>query len=59
MTQYPIFRIVSWARRCVKETGLKGWDERNGGNLTLRLVDADIEPFAADFQQKARYMALS
>ena len=27
---------------------LKGWDERNGGNLTLRLDDADIakEPHA-------------
>ena len=23
---------------------LKGWDERNGGNLTLRLDDADIAP---------------
>ncbi|MGS6223076.1 rhamnulose-1-phosphate aldolase, partial [Enterobacter intestinihominis] len=36
---------------------LKGWDERNGGNLTLRLDDADIEPFAADFHQKPRYIA--
>ena len=38
---------------------LKGWDERNGGNLTLRPDDADIEPYTADFHQKPRYIALS
>ena len=24
---------------------LKGWDERNGGNVSLRLMDEDIEPY--------------
>ncbi|MGS6285456.1 rhamnulose-1-phosphate aldolase, partial [Enterobacter asburiae] len=38
---------------------VKGWDERNGGNLTVGLDDADIEPFPADFHQKPRYIALS
>ena len=35
--------------KATSDAWLKGWDERNGGNLTLRLDDADIEPFAADF----------
>ena len=39
--------------------GWKGWDERNGGNLTLRLDEADIAPFSADFHEKPRYIALS
>ncbi|MRF64502.1 rhamnulose-1-phosphate aldolase, partial [Staphylococcus epidermidis] len=38
---------------------LKGWDERNGGNLTLRLDEADIATFSADFHEKPRYIALS
>jgi len=25
---------------------LKGWDERNGGNVSLRLLDQDLEPYA-------------
>jgi rhamnulose-1-phosphate aldolase len=33
--------------------------ERNGGNLTLRLDDADLAPFEADFHPKPRYIALS
>ena len=43
---------------CIRDR-LKGWDERNGGNLTLRLDEADIEPYAADFHAKPRYIALS
>ena len=30
--------------KATSDAWLKGWDERNGGNLTLRLDDADIEP---------------
>ncbi|MDU4662462.1 MAG: rhamnulose-1-phosphate aldolase, partial [Enterobacter hormaechei] len=45
--------------KATSDAWLKGWDERNGGNLTLRLDDADIEPFASDFHQKPRYIALS
>ena len=45
--------------KATSDAWLKGWDERNGGNLTLRLDDADIEPYTADFHQKPRYIALS
>ncbi len=31
--------------KATTDAWLKGWDERNGGNLTLRLDDADIAPF--------------
>ena len=26
---------------------LKGWDERNGGNVSLRLLEEDVKPYAA------------
>jgi hypothetical protein len=45
--------------KATSDAWLKGWDERNGGNLTLRLDEADIEPYAADFHAKPRYIALS
>ncbi len=38
---------------------LKGWDERNGGNLTLRLDDADIAPYHDNFHAQPRYIPLS
>lgn len=27
----------------------KGWDERNGGNVTLRLLDSDVAPYAGSW----------
>jgi len=43
----------SWfIRSMVKATTdmwLKGWDERNGGNVSLRLLDEDIHPFQQQF----------
>ncbi|ADO50589.1 rhamnulose-1-phosphate aldolase [[Enterobacter] lignolyticus SCF1] len=45
--------------KATSDAWLKGWDERNGGNLTLRLDEADIAPFSADFSEKPRYIALS
>lgn len=52
-------RFVQWHDQSHLRRPLKGWDERNGGNLTLRLDEADIEPYAADFHAKPRYIALS
>ncbi|WP_300000275.1 rhamnulose-1-phosphate aldolase [uncultured Cedecea sp.] len=55
--------INSWfVQGMIKATSdawLKGWDERNGGNLTLRLDEADLAPFEADFHAEPRYIALS
>ncbi|EMH4165187.1 rhamnulose-1-phosphate aldolase [Pluralibacter gergoviae] len=45
--------------KATTDAWLKGWDERNGGNLTLRLDDADIAPYEADFHPQPRYIALS
>lgn len=45
--------------KATSDAWLKGWDERNGGNLTLRLDEADIAPFSADFHEKPRYITLS
>ncbi len=35
-------RFVQGMIKATTDAWLKGWDERNGGNLTLRLDDADI-----------------
>jgi rhamnulose-1-phosphate aldolase len=45
--------------KATSDAWLKGWDERNGGNLTLRLDAADIAPYEADFHAEPRYIALS
>lgn len=48
-------------RGMIKATSmrLKGWDERNGGNLTLRTDDADIAPYHDNFHPQPRYIPLS
>lgn len=38
---------------------LKGWDERNGGNVSLRLTDEDVRPFSADFYSQPRHVELT
>ncbi len=42
--------------KATTDAWLKGWDERNGGNLTLRLDDADIAPYHDNFHQQPRYI---
>jgi L-rhamnulose 1-phosphate aldolase (EC 4.1.2.19) len=32
----------------------KGWDERNGGNISLRLTDDDIAPYLAGIREPRR-----
>lgn len=45
--------LSSWfVQGMVKATSdmwLKGWDERNGGNVSLRLDAADVEPYRDEF----------
>ncbi|MGB7800464.1 rhamnulose-1-phosphate aldolase [Buttiauxella sp.] len=45
--------------KATSDAWLKGWDERNGGNITMRLDEADITPFEAEFHAAPRYIALS
>ena len=45
--------------KATSDAWLKGWDERNGGNLTLRLDESDLAPYQADFHPTPRYIALS
>ena len=45
--------------KATSDAWLKGWDERNGGNITMRLDEADIAPFQADFHAAPRYISLS
>lgn len=55
--------LNSWfVQGMVKATSdmwLKGWDERNGGNVSLRLLDEEVQPFAADFYAEPRTLELS
>ena len=45
--------LSSWfVQGMVKATSdmwLKGWDERNGGNVTMRLLPEEVAPFKQDF----------
>lgn len=34
----------------------KGWDERNGGNVSLRLTDEDVAPYHKDFYKEPRHI---
>lgn len=45
--------------KATSDAWLKGWDERNGGNLTLRLNAEDIAPWQEDFYAEPRYIPLS
>ncbi|CAI0892452.1 rhamnulose-1-phosphate aldolase [Serratia proteamaculans] len=55
--------LSSWfVQGMVKATAdmwLKGWDERNGGNVSLRLLDEEVQPYAADFYPQPRRVELS
>lgn len=55
--------LSSWfVQGMVKATSdmwLKGWDERNGGNVSLRLLEEEVEPFASDFYAAPRCVELT
>jgi len=55
--------LSSWfVQGMVKATAdmwLKGWDERNGGNISLRLLAEDVKPFEADFVTEPRHIELT
>ncbi|WAT00792.1 rhamnulose-1-phosphate aldolase [Rouxiella chamberiensis] len=55
--------LSSWfVQGMVKATGdmwLKGWDERNGGNISLRLLEEEVAPFQADFVAEPRRIELT
>ena len=55
--------LSAWfVRDMVKATSdmwLKGWDERNGGNISLRLLPEDVSPYAGDFYPQPRCIELS
>ncbi|MDR3439147.1 rhamnulose-1-phosphate aldolase [Telmatospirillum sp.] len=37
----------------------KGWDERNGGNVSLRLLDDDVAPYLSGLSPEPRYLAMN
>lgn len=45
--------------KATSDAWLKGWDERNGGNLTLRLDADDIASWRDHFDTQPRYIPLS
>lgn len=55
--------IDSWfVQGMIKATSdmwLKGWDERNGGNVSLRLLEEEVAPFRADFNAQPRCVELT
>lgn len=55
--------LSSWfVQGMVKATSdmwLKGWDERNGGNVTMRLLPEEVAAFEQDFVAEPRCIELS
>lgn len=45
--------------KATSDMWLKGWDERNGGNVSLRLREEEVKPFAADFCLQPRCIELT
>lgn len=45
--------------KATSDMWLKGWDERNGGNVSLRLLEEEVKPFTADFCQEPRCIELT
>ncbi len=45
--------------KATSDMWLKGWDERNGGNVSLRLLPEDVAPYKADFYSEPRSVALT
>lgn len=45
--------------KATSDMWLKGWDERNGGNVSLRLLEEEVKPFAADFCKEPRCIELT
>lgn len=43
--------FVSDMVKITSDAWLKGWDERNGGNVSIRLLSQDIEPYLAEWQE--------
>lgn len=55
--------LSSWfVRDMIKVTNdmwLKGWDERNGGNVSLRLLESDVAPYKHEFNTNPRHITLT
>ncbi|PJG82226.1 rhamnulose-1-phosphate aldolase [Caviibacterium pharyngocola] len=55
--------IDSWfVQGMIKATNdmwLKGWDERNGGNISLRLLDSDVAPYLHEFSSAPRHVDIT
>lgn len=45
--------------KATSDMWLKGWDERNGGNISLRLLAEEVAPYKGDFTPQPRHIALS
>ncbi|NYS29102.1 rhamnulose-1-phosphate aldolase [Pantoea sp. WMus005] len=45
--------------KATSDMWLKGWDERNGGNVSLRLLEEEVKPFIADFCKAPRCIELT
>ncbi len=51
--------FVQGMMKATNDMWLKGWDERNGGNISMRLSKEDVAPFTHDFYREPRCLTLS
>jgi rhamnulose-1-phosphate aldolase len=51
----PASTATSWfvtdMVKITSDAWLKGWDERNGGNVSIRLLDQDVQPYLAGWHE--------
>ncbi len=51
----PASTATSWfvadMVKITTDAWLKGWDERNGGNVSIRLLDQDVQPYLAGWHE--------
>lgn len=45
--------------KATSDMWLKGWDERNGGNISLRLTPEEVLPYQGDFYSTPRYIEVT
>ncbi len=51
--------FVQGMMKATQDMWLKGWDERNGGNVSLRLLNADITTYQNEFYADPRHVEIT
>ena len=59
MTNMLEAKFIQAMIKVTSDMWLKGWDERNGGNISVRLSSEEVAPYRTQFAAEPRYITLS